>query len=237
MMIVHTMPTVGWGLLAPSPFCLKVEVALRMAGVAYSPHRALTATGAPRGKLPWVEDAGTVIADSQRVLEHLAATRGDPLGDLAQPAAARARAHLARRVAEESLYFALVDERWRDPQVRAAYTRDLLAGLPAPARPIVRSLAGRMLLAQGRAQGVGRRPREEVSAEGARDLEALAAALGDAAWFGGERPCGVDAAVFGQLANLWYIPVQTPLRAALGEHPGLVAFLERVRVGWLAEVG
>jgi hypothetical protein len=45
----------------------------------------------------------------------------------------------------------------------------------------------------------------------------------------------VDAAVFGQLANLWYVPVETPLRTALAGHPNLVAFLERVRVGWAAE--
>jgi glutathione S-transferase len=236
MIALHTMAPVGWGLLAPSPFCLKAELCLRMAGRQYTLRPTLTADRAPRGKLPWAEDGAVVVEDSQRLVEHLQAAHGDPLGDLALSAAQRGRAHLARRVAETSLYFALVDERWRDPEVRAAYAGDLLAALPALARPWVRAYATRALLQQGRAQGTSRRPREEVTAEGAADLDALAVALGDDPWFTGDRPTSVDAAVFGQLANLWYVPVHTPLRRALAARPSLVAFLERVRTRWVSDV-
>jgi glutathione S-transferase len=227
-MLLHTMPNIGWGLLAPSPFCVKAEVGLRLAGVAYRAMPTLTADKAPRGKLPWAEDGGVVIADSERILEHVAATRGDPLDEAGASAGDRAQAHLVRRTVEESLYFAIVDERWRDPDLRAAYTADLLAGLPRAARPLVRAWATRLLTGQLRAQGMGRRPRDEVTAVGAADLAAVAAALGERPYFTGERPRGVDAAVFGQLANLWYVPVETPLRAALAGHPNLVAFVERV---------
>ncbi len=222
------MPRIGWGWLAPSPFCAKAELYLIWIGAPYRAAPTLSAAAGPRKKLPWIEDGGEVIADSERILDHLARTRGDPLGEAKIDPARRARHHLARRTAEESLYFALVAERWLDPAVAPAYQRDLLAGLPAPARPLVGAMARRMLTQQLWAQGTGRHPLPEILARGARDVEALAWALGDGPFFAGDAPAAVDAAIWGALANLWYTPVDGALKRAVGAQPALVAWLDRV---------
>lgn len=226
------MHRIGWGLLAPSPFCAKVELYLRMVGLAYEPRPTLSTSDAPRKKLPWIEDGAERIADSENILAHLRTKAGDPLGEAALPADRAALHHLVRRTVEESLYFVLVAERWSDPEVHRAYAADLLRPMPAPARPLVDLMVSRMLRRQLWEQGTGRHPLDEAIGRGVRDLDAVELALGEAAYFGGEGPAAIDAAVWGSLANLWYIPVETRLKAALAEKPRLVAWLERVTERW-----
>lgn len=236
MLQLHTMPRVGWGLFAPSPFCAKVELYLRMADIPHTLAPTLTANRAPRGKLPWIVDDGVAVPDSERIVEHLVATRGDRLDEAGVTDVDRARHHLARRTVEESLYFAIVAERWQDPALRAAYTRDLLAGMPAPARPLVGALARRLLDKQLWQQGTGRHPLDDVIRRAGADVDAVAAVLGDAPYFGGDRPRAIDAAIFGSLANVWYTPTPTRIGAHVGRHAHVVAWLDRVRSRYAADL-
>src|SRR5262249_53285462 len=70
--IMITLYTFGpmFGLPDPSPFVTKGEVLLKMAKIAYR-----TDTGgfskAPKGKLPYIDDDGTVVADSTFIRWHL----------------------------------------------------------------------------------------------------------------------------------------------------------------------
>ena len=70
-----TLYTFGpaFGLPDPSPFVTKAEVLLKMAGV---PYRTDT-TGfnkAPKGKLPYIDDGGAIVADSTFIRMHLRGT-------------------------------------------------------------------------------------------------------------------------------------------------------------------
>ncbi len=60
----------GFGLPDPSPFVTKAEVLLKMAGL---PYRVDTGgfNKAPKGKLPYIEDNGEMIADSTFIRWHL----------------------------------------------------------------------------------------------------------------------------------------------------------------------
>jgi len=69
---VITLHTFGpfFGLPDPSPFVMKAETLLKMAQLPYR-----TDSGgfskAPKGKLPYIEDDGTIIADSTFIRWHL----------------------------------------------------------------------------------------------------------------------------------------------------------------------
>jgi len=69
---VITLHTFGpaFGLPDPSPFVTKVEVLLKMAGL---PYRTDTTglRGAPKGKLPYIDDDGERVADSTFIRWHL----------------------------------------------------------------------------------------------------------------------------------------------------------------------
>jgi glutathione S-transferase len=206
-----------------------------MRGEPYRLEPTLAATGAPRGKLPWIEDHDVVLGDSSAIVRHLE-RGGDVLDEHGVTPEVRSRAHLVRRVVEESLYFALLCDRWRDPALRARYTDDLLAALPPEVRPEVVRSASALLEDQLWKQGSGRLELDVVRAVAADDLAAIAAILGQAPYLTGDRARAADASLFGWLDIVWHVPVSHPLRVAVARHPNLVAYIERMRERFAADV-
>ena len=68
-MILHTLPP-AFGQRNPSPFCLKVEMALTHLGLDFTLRENMELTKAPKRK-PWLEDNNKVIADSELILCYL----------------------------------------------------------------------------------------------------------------------------------------------------------------------
>ena len=105
------------GLPNASPFCMKLETYLRMAQLPFvAPQISLRDIGrAPKGKLPYVRDGTTVLADSTLIIVHPKATYGDPL-DAWLSAEQRAVALAFQRLLEENLYWAVLHSRWIEPE-------------------------------------------------------------------------------------------------------------------------
>src|SRR6201995_2562160 len=60
----------GFGLPEISPFVTKTEVQLKMAGLTYRKERAMP-PASPKGQLPFIDDAGEVVADSTFIRAHV----------------------------------------------------------------------------------------------------------------------------------------------------------------------
>ena len=83
-----------------SPFCCKLETWLRITRVPYEVVDTPDPRKGPKGKLPFIEDAGMRIADSPRIVDHLVKIRGvDPDGRL--NTSERAIVLLVQRTLEE----------------------------------------------------------------------------------------------------------------------------------------
>ena len=67
-----TLYTFGpsWGLPDPSPFVMKAEMLLKLAGVPYQTDTRGFGK-APKGKLPYLRDGETVVADSTLIRLYL----------------------------------------------------------------------------------------------------------------------------------------------------------------------
>ena len=75
----------AWGIPNLSPFCVKVETYLIMAGLPYEVVDAIPLQG-PKGKLPFIEDNGKRIGDSRFIIEYLKQNYGDRVdGHLTPP--------------------------------------------------------------------------------------------------------------------------------------------------------
>ncbi|MEI6558673.1 MAG: glutathione S-transferase family protein [Rhodospirillaceae bacterium] len=215
-----------WG-INPSPFCMKVESYLRLAGL---PFRTLATMPfkAPKGKLPFIiEPDGQRIPDSGQIIAHLEATRGGRL-DGGLTADQRALGHLIRRTCEESLFFVTLYSRWFD-EPGWSILRPLFFGRMAPPmRWIVPALVRRGLRRDLLGQGTLRHGRDEIYALGCADLDALAAILGDRPFFLTDRPTSVDAGVHAFMASIVKPPIETPLKAHAAGHGALGAFVARM---------
>lgn len=223
----HTFPG-AFGLESLSPFCMKVEVYLKLTKLPYKAVHA-DPRKAPKGKLPViVDDDGTKVADSSAILAYLEKKHGEPL-DKGVSDLERARAHLLQRTFEESLYFVALWSRWAEDAGWNVVKPIFFGGMPAPLRLIVPPIARKQVVGSAHAQGVGRHSRDEIYAFGIEDLRAISTMLGDQPYFLGEQPRTIDCTAYGFLANGLRFDVDTPLRAHIKGDPRLRAYVERMQ--------
>src|SRR5215207_933361 len=98
----------------PSPFVTKAEVLLKMAGLSYQTDRN-GFRKAPKGKLPYIDDDGERIGDSTLIRLHIEKKYRVDF-DRGLSAEQRAVAWAFEKMAEEHLYWAVVEERWMDDE-------------------------------------------------------------------------------------------------------------------------
>jgi glutathione S-transferase len=218
----------AFGLPNPSPFCMKVETYLRMAGLAYECPRRADLRKSPKGKMPYIDDEGTVVADSSVIIDHFKRKYGDPL-DVHLDAVARATALAMQRLLEENTYWTVVYFRWIE-EAGWNLTREAFFGwMKPPLRWIVPAVARHIVRKELHGHGMGRHARDEIAAIGAKDLTAVAEFLGDRPFFMGARPTSLDATAYAFLANLLWAPYEMPLKSHARSYPQLEAYCQRMK--------
>ena len=219
----------AFGLPNASPFCMKLETYLRMAGL---PFERVNSSGAvmkaPKRKLPYIDDGGTIVADTSFIIDYLKGRYGDPLDAKLSPPE-RAVATAFQRLIEENLYWAVVQTRWADDTGWAKTREAFFGAMPMPLRWFVPALARRGLLAEMRGQGMGRHSVAEIHAIGCRDVTAIADFLADKPFMLGEQPSSLDATANAFLANLLWAPVDSPIQRCARERATLEAYCQRMK--------
>ena len=216
----------AFGLPDSSPFVIKTEVQLQMAGLAYERASAIPPQ-APNGKLPFIDDDGVVVSDSTFIRSHVERKYALDL-DAGLDARQRAQAWTIERLLEDHLYFAMVWFRWIEPENFAKGPAHFADGAPEGERERLRKEMQARKAAELHAQGLGRHQPEQIAALGERSIHALAELLGDQPYFMGASPSGVDATAFGMLACVITPFFDTPLRRAAQSHPALVDYVARM---------
>ena len=216
----------AFGLPDPSPFVTKVEVLLKMAGLEFR----TAANGlrrAPKRKLPYIDDAGTIIADSTFIRWHIEKKYGfDFDRDLSSEE--RAVAWAFEKMAEEHLYWAIVHSRWMDNGNFDKGPRQFFKSVPAPLRPLVIAIIRRKVRSALYAQGFGRHSGDEVALLATRSIDAIADYLGGKPFFMGAAPTAVDATMFGFLCGTLCPRFDTSLRTAAERHDNLRRYVGRM---------
>ena len=222
------------GLRSMSPFCLKLETYLRLAGIEHEIVWSNDARSAPKGKLPYIIDGDSRIGDSALIIDYLRGKFGDRL-DATLSAAEKAQLLAWRALCEDHLLFALLYSRWVDAD-GWKITERLFARLPFPLRHVVPGIARRSVARQIHAQGMGRHGPDEIYAFGLADLDAMATQLGDRDYMRGAAPCSLDATAYGFLANLVGGEFDSPLNRQARATPSLVAYCRRIEARYFADL-
>ena len=217
-----------------SPFCCKLETWLRIAGIPYESVETSDPRKGPKGKLPFIEDAGVRIADTSIIVDHLVKTRGvDP--DAHLDASQRATALLVQRTLEEHFAFVVAYTHLvRDEGLQ--HTRARFDPVPSIIRPLVIHTVQRQIKKLLWYQGILRHSDGEIIDSGLQDWRAVLAVMSDGPFFFGDEPTGVDAIVFGALATSVLTPIESPIRDFLSSQPECVAYAERMRMRFFPEL-
>lgn len=227
MLELHQFPKT-WDIPNPSPACMTVETYLRMVGLPFTIVETRNAGKGRKAKLPLLVDDGEVVCDAGFIIEHLKRKHGDPLDGPLDPAR-RAHAHGLRRTFEESLYWVGLQLRWIDETGWKAIQQPYFGHLSPLSRWAVPPLVRLGMRATLKMQGLGRHDRDEILAIGCADLSAASALLGEEPYFGGAAPASIDAIAHGYLANLLWVPIDSPLREHARSLDNLVAHAARIR--------
>lgn len=231
MIVLHQGPA-AWGVGNVSPFCLKLEAYLRMAGLPYTA-RTADFRKAPKGKIPFIEEDGKILGDSQFIIEHLQKKHGDSL-DAKLSAEDKAQGHLVRRMLEESTYWHIVRERWDTDEGWQVWRPIFETLFPPVVGKVVPSFLRRKVRQSLHAQGLGRHQPEEILEMGKADVSTVAALLGDKPFLLGDNPSSFDAALYAFIVSITAFPVDSPLRRFTLEQKNLVRYVERFQQRFFA---
>lgn len=234
MITLYQLPR-SWGIPNPGQFCVKLETYLRMTGLDYKTVETLPLF-APRGKLPYIDDNGTQIADSRLIINHLKSRYSDIL-DRHLSAEQHAIAKALQRLFEEHLYWVTMYTRWSHTETNwQANKQAIFSGLPAILADLVASIYRYRIKAQIRGQGLSRLTPDEIFNLGNEDIEAISLFLGDKPYFMGNEPTTLDASAYGMLINTIGCPIESPVKDyALGKK-NIVDYCTRMQSKFFPEL-
>ncbi|XP_068211742.1 failed axon connections isoform X3 [Palaemon carinicauda] len=219
-----------------SPYCLKVETWLRLAGIKYENVDHKMKYKSKKGQLPFVEVNGEEIADSAIIIKELGSRYNQDL-DTGLTPEQRNVAHATISMIEN--HFAWVVKWWRcrcpGEWVRAAklnLQQALNTRIPNAVLNFAFKLRFRQAAKKVRAHGIGVHKPEEIEEFGHNDLMVLSDLLGDKPFFFGDTPTTLDVVAFANLAQVAFMDkeVSYSLRDWMSENcNNLVEFCNRVK--------
>lgn len=217
----------GFGLPEISPYVTKTEVQLMMAGLAYRKTKGSRET-APKGQLPWIEDAAQAIGDSTFIRAHVERKYEVDL-DIGLSCKERAQAWAIERMIENQLGWVSAYFRHLEPANFEKGAARWFDDAPEPMRADLRRGLLEAITGNVRAVGVGRHLREEIAWLGSLSLRSLDELLdGKAYLMRDTHPVGVDATAFAVLAGILTPHFDSPLRREAETYPRLVDYVGRM---------
>ena len=213
-----------FGLPTGGPFGLKLEMALRIAGVPYERVFEDDHRKGPKRKSPWIEQGGVRMGDTSMILQYL----GVDLDARLTPRQ-RAESHALRRMVEEHWHQILEYELFLHPVGFDVLDAQLQQAVPRPIAPLLGRFLRRMFRKHLFERGIARHTQAEVEALGRADLDAVDAWLEGREWTVADHPTTVDCSLFGLLAVPVRSPSPTPCYTYARSLPNIVRFVDQVQ--------
>lgn len=209
-----------------SPFCVKAALLLSYANQRWQRQDLNDPRKMPHRKLPVLRTPKDLISDSSNIRRYLEqqGTDFDPGLSVRE----RAQAQALTRMAEDSLYFYVVRDRWDNdavwPTIRAKYFNEIPAVIRRPVTGAIRRSVHQGL----QFQGVGRFDDAERMDRLEQQLRAISGLLQDSAFLMGERITSADFSVAAMLQAMCSTMVETEVVRRVADDPLLSGYLDRV---------
>ena len=218
MITLYSYPEL-FGVADNNGYGLKVFAFLKLTGLPFDHQHIFDASAAPRGQLPYIVDDGEAIGDSDTIIAHLIRRYRLTIDDRLT-AAQRDMGHLISRMLDD-LYWVMSYSRWKDEAFWPAFSEALRQQHPS----VTEEGLGKARDYNSKRyyyQGIGRFAPPGAYARGLADLRVLANVVPAEGYLFGPRPASVDAAIYGFIANIYFYPIETPLKQFVASQANLV---------------
>jgi glutathione S-transferase len=204
---------------------LKVYAFLKLCNVPFRHEHIFDASNAPRGQLPYIVDDDAAIGDSDAIINHVTRKYALTIDDALTPA--QRDTHLLIRRTLDDLYWVMSYSRWKDDRFWPLFRDMFVRAYPVLT---VEALEGarEFNFKRYHFQGIGRYEPTEAYARGIADLTALSNLLPPSGYMFGGKPCSIDAAIYGFIANIYFYDIDTPLKECLMSKQNLVAHCKAI---------
>ena len=218
MITLYSYPEL-FGVADNNPYGLKVFAFLKLSRLPFRHEHIFDAKSAPRGQLPYIDDDGEHVGDSDAIIAHLIRKYRLTIDD-ALTGAQRTTAHLIRRMLDD-LYWVMSYSRWRDSRFWPLFRDEILRTHPSVTEAGMEQ-ARQYNFERYRYQGIGRYEPDAVFERGLSDLRVLADLMPASGFFFGPAPTSTDAGIYGFVANIYFYKIDTPLKEFVVSRPNLV---------------
>jgi glutathione S-transferase len=218
MLKLYSYPTL-FGVADNNGYGLKVFAFLRLTGIPFHHEHIFDASSAPRGQLPYIDDDGEIIGDSETILAHLVRKYRLTIDD-GLTAAQRDTSLLITRMLDD-LYWVMSYSRWKDERYWPAFRDALMREHPRLTKEGLLK-AKEFNHQRYYYQGIGRYEPDAAMARGLADLRVLADLIPASGFVHGDKPTSVDAGIYGFIANIYFYDIDTPLKQFVVAHDNIV---------------
>ncbi len=218
MLTLYSYPTL-FGVADNNAYGLRVFAFLRLAGVPFRHEHVFDAAAAPRAQLPYIEDDGQAVGDSGTIIDFVTEKYQIAL-DVKLTQDQRDTDLMILRMLDD-LYWVMSYSRWKDERFWPLFRDALLREHPVLTEDALRN-AQAFNEQRYYFQGIGRYAPDAAMARGLADLAVLARIVPDRGFVHGEKPTGIDAAIYAFIANIWFYDIDTPLKQFVRAHGNLV---------------
>jgi glutathione S-transferase len=218
----------GLNMIDPSPFALKMDLFLRITNTPFEAiQNAKNLQKAPKGKLPFIDDDGTVVADSLFITNYFGTKHVIDLDDHLN-AEQKAQSHFMTHSIEQSLYWCIVYFRWVDDKNWLIIKDTFFGDMPFPLKQIVPSIARKSTIKSLHNQGFGRHTEQEILHIAKTHFESIDLFLVGKKFAFNEELSLVDVILFSFLSQIALCSIESPLKDLLHKYTNVVDYCQRL---------
>ena len=226
----------AFNLADPSPFVAKIDLHLRANNIRYeSIASADNLQTAPKGKLPYIDDNGTIVCDSSFIVEHLKEHHNADIDSWLSDEQ-KATAHLINKSLEENLYWCIVHSRWINDDTWPIVKANFFDAMPFPLNKIIPIVARRSVRANINGHGMGKHSDEEIMHIAKCSLQSLSTLLDEKDFFFGDQLSSLDITAYVMISSLTQASLDTPMNHMAKEFDNLVRYTQKIQQTYYPEL-
>lgn len=214
----------------PSPYCMKVETFLKLAGVEYKTINSFfNLDKFSRHKFPVIQYNQEIVQDSSNIIAYLDRVFGKNM-DAGLTDKEEMITTCFKSLVEAELGPIVVYYRWANDAGWAKWSAEAFKSM----NPLLKMLgvprfARSNTIKQLYSSGIGRVPEQEILDKARSIFKALDTQLGKSKFLLGDKFHLIDLSVYGVLAQIILFPMETPLQALGLQFDRLVTYCKTVR--------